>query len=103
LIAASEDTEYLKVYDSVINDFISEISPDFITDSLTCKALKDHSIAYFSMEFALHRSIPIYAGGLGVLACLVESCERIYPIDYPTFFHTPYVEGICRTIVLALC
>ena len=25
-------------------------------------------IAYFSAEFALHQSLPIYAGGLGVLA-----------------------------------
>ncbi len=28
----------------------------------------DKSIAYFSMEFGLHESIPIYAGGLGILA-----------------------------------
>lgn len=30
-------------------------------------ALK-HTVAYFSMEFALHESLPIYSGGLGVLA-----------------------------------
>jgi starch phosphorylase len=29
---------------------------------------QDDVIAYFSMEFGLHESIPIYAGGLGVLA-----------------------------------
>ena len=28
----------------------------------------DETIAYFSMEFGLHESIPIFAGGLGVLA-----------------------------------
>jgi starch phosphorylase len=28
----------------------------------------DRSIAYFSAEFAVHQSLPIYAGGLGVLA-----------------------------------
>ena len=28
----------------------------------------DHPVAYFSMEFAVHESLPIYAGGLGVLA-----------------------------------
>ncbi|MFW6099246.1 MAG: DUF3417 domain-containing protein, partial [Thermodesulfobacteriota bacterium] len=28
----------------------------------------DQVIAYFSMEFGLHESIPIFAGGLGVLA-----------------------------------
>ncbi len=29
---------------------------------------KDSAIAYFSMEFGLHKSIPIYAGGLGILS-----------------------------------
>ncbi|OQA02647.1 MAG: Glycogen phosphorylase [Planctomycetes bacterium ADurb.Bin401] len=37
-----------------------------------CKCLynptQDDVIAYFSMEFGLHESVPIYAGGLGVLA-----------------------------------
>lgn len=30
--------------------------------------LKDAKIAYFSMEFGLHESLPIYSGGLGILA-----------------------------------
>src|SRR5262249_11936646 len=30
--------------------------------------LSGQSIGYFSAEFALHQSLPIYAGGLGVLA-----------------------------------
>ena len=30
--------------------------------------LKDKLIAYFSMEYGLHQSIPIYAGGLGMLS-----------------------------------
>lgn len=29
---------------------------------------KKHTIAYFSMEYGLHESLPIYSGGLGVLA-----------------------------------
>ena len=29
---------------------------------------KDDTIAYFCMEFAIHEALPIYAGGLGVLA-----------------------------------
>ena len=31
-------------------------------------ACKTNGIAYFSMEFGLHESIPLYSGGLGVLA-----------------------------------
>src|SRR5271170_3662109 len=30
--------------------------------------LRPHPVAYFSAEFGLHESIPIYSGGLGVLA-----------------------------------
>ena len=30
--------------------------------------LRDGHIAYFSMEFGLHESLPIYSGGLGILA-----------------------------------
>ena len=29
---------------------------------------KDSAVAYFSMEFGLHKSVPIYAGGLGILS-----------------------------------
>jgi starch phosphorylase len=31
-------------------------------------ALRSRPVAYFSMEFGLHESLPIYSGGLGVLA-----------------------------------
>ncbi len=30
--------------------------------------LRPHPVAYFSAEFGLHESLPIYSGGLGVLA-----------------------------------
>ncbi len=36
--------------------------------ALECQIEKSQQVAYFSMEYALHESIPIYAGGLGVLA-----------------------------------
>lgn len=32
------------------------------------KGAKDVSVAYFSMEFGLHESVPVYSGGLGILA-----------------------------------
>ena len=34
----------------------------------TMRVLRPHPVAYFSAEFGLHESIPIYSGGLGVLA-----------------------------------
>src|SRR5436853_7696265 len=30
--------------------------------------LRPHPVAYFSAEFGLHESLPVYSGGLGVLA-----------------------------------
>ena len=39
------------------------------------------SIAYFSAEFALHQSLPIYAGGLGVLAG--DHCKEASDLGIP--------------------
>ena len=39
------------------------------------------SIAYFSAEFALHQSLPIYAGGLGVLAG--DHCKEAADLGLP--------------------
>ena len=38
-------------------------------------------IAFFSMEFAIHSSLPIYAGGLGVLAG--DICKEASDIGLP--------------------
>jgi starch phosphorylase len=37
-------------------------------ESLRPRIAPDRPVAYFSAEFAIHESLPIYAGGLGVLA-----------------------------------
>jgi starch phosphorylase len=43
--------------------------------------LSDRTIAYFSAEFALHQSLPIYAGGLGVLAG--DHCKEASDLGVP--------------------
>ena len=43
--------------------------------------LEGQSIAYFSAEFALHQSLPIYAGGLGVLAG--DHCKEAGDLGVP--------------------
>ena len=43
--------------------------------------LADRQIAYFSAEFALHQSLPIYAGGLGVLAG--DHCKEASDLGLP--------------------
>ncbi|MGE0706073.1 MAG: DUF3417 domain-containing protein, partial [Vicinamibacterales bacterium] len=43
--------------------------------------VEKRSIAYFSAEFALHQSLPIYAGGLGVLAG--DHCKEAGDLGVP--------------------
>src|SRR4029434_10451078 len=43
--------------------------------------LSGKQIAYFSAEFALHQSLPIYAGGLGVLAG--QHCNEASDLGLP--------------------
>ncbi len=46
-----------------------------------CPEIGGRSIAYFSAEFALHQSLPIYAGGLGVLAG--DHCKEASDLGVP--------------------
>ena len=65
---ASLDPAFLEIYDTAIR----ELDNDILGNQLWYHASHpDHSgetFAYFSAEFALHSSLPIYAGGLGILA-----------------------------------
>jgi starch phosphorylase len=40
--------------------------------STNCGNLHSRPVAYFSAEFGLHESLPIYSGGLGILAGFVN-------------------------------
>ena len=68
LQSAAENTDYLRNYDVVYFQFQKYIerreSP--FTERIPDREIK--SIAYFSAEYGLHRSLPFYAGGLGFLA-----------------------------------
>lgn len=67
------DPEYQRRYDAVLASFDRYVAPDCPTWYRTTYAPaadvpRDLRIAYFSAEFGLHESLPIYSGGLGVLA-----------------------------------
>jgi starch phosphorylase len=68
LAAAAVDPAFLNLYDSVIAAFDAEMSDKDSWLSSKYPSVLDGPVAYFSMEFAIHNSLPIYAGGLGVLA-----------------------------------
>ena len=65
---AAHDPVFLDLYDRALTDLDPTRSATGSWWSERMPALAGRSIAYFSAEFALHQSLPIYAGGLGVLA-----------------------------------
>jgi len=68
LQAAAGDNDFLSLYDNAVDVFDKEMTDSNSWYSKKYPNNPQSSIAYFSMEFALHNSLPIYAGGLGVLA-----------------------------------
>lgn len=65
---ASKSAEFLKEYDKVVKDFDDYMESK---DTWFKKKFPDNSkdlIAYFSAEYGLDETIPIYSGGLGILS-----------------------------------
>ena len=68
LVAAAADPAYLQQYDQVLISFDRYVGAQDTWFARTYPELQGNTIAYFSAEFGLHESLPIYSGGLGVLA-----------------------------------
>ncbi len=67
LNAAAQDPMYLELYDRVFADFDAYLKRADTWFGAT-HPQQQKQIAYFSMEFGLHETLPIYSGGLGVLS-----------------------------------
>jgi starch phosphorylase len=65
---AAANPEYLAEYDRVMAAFDRYMAAEDTWYRRTFGNANDVTIAYFSAEFGLHESLPIYSGGLGVLA-----------------------------------
>jgi glycogen phosphorylase len=65
---AAQDTAFLELYDRAIAELDADVMRDGHWFRTTHSEYRGQTIAYFSAEFALHNSLPIYAGGLGILA-----------------------------------
>src|SRR5215208_359318 len=89
---ALEDKDYLAIYDRVFSDFDSYMNQKSTWTGETHPELNTQPIAYFSMEFGLHETLPIYSGGLGVLAGdhLKEASDLGLPLTGVGFM---YAEG----------
>jgi len=68
LNAVTHDRYFLEFYDRIMRSFDTYIESANTWCSENYPELKNKPIAYFSTEFGLHETLPIYAGGLGVLS-----------------------------------
>ena len=81
LATAAADPAFLKLYDSVMTDFDADMLDKGSWFFAKYPNVLDGPVAYFSMEFAIHNSLPIYAGGLGVLAG--DICKEASDLGLP--------------------
>ena len=90
LQTASQDTDYIRHYDEVITAFDAALGEDGMWAPQAHPELVNRPIAYFSMEYGLHETLPVYSGGLGVLAAdhLKESSDLALPLVGVGFLYT---------------
>lgn len=90
LNAATYDRYFLDFYDRVMRNFDAYKNPQSTWFQSTYPNLTDKTIAYFSFEFGLHESLPVYAGGLGVLSGdhLKEASDLGMPMVAVGFLYT---------------
>jgi starch phosphorylase len=81
LEAAAADPDFLQLYDRAVAALDDARSARHTWYATTFPQFKGQTIAYFSAEFALHQSLPIYAGGLGVLAG--DHCKEAGDLGVP--------------------
>ena len=78
---ASEDPAFVSLYDAVMTAFDKEMPASASWFGRRKPGMMVGPIAFFSPEFALHGSLPIYAGGLGVLAG--DMCKEANDVGLP--------------------
>jgi len=77
----AKDREFLDLFDGVIDSFQEYMNPESTWFSRTYPKHKEDQIAYFSAEFGLHESLPIYSGGLGILSG--DHCKSASDLGLP--------------------
>ncbi len=78
---AAGDPAYVTRYAAVMAQFDTYMHPDRTWWEAAYPELRDQCVAYFSAEFGLHEALPIYSGGLGVLAG--DHCKEASDLGLP--------------------
>ena len=81
LAALAKDPDFLQRYDALIEQFARLTSDRDTWFAATHPDLAGQSVAYFCAEFGLHNSVPIYSGGLGILAG--DHCKTASDLGVP--------------------
>ena len=81
LAACAADPEFLRLYDVVADAAARNATSAGTWFATTYPTSLDRPIAYFCAEFGLHNSVPIYSGGLGVLAG--DHCKAASDLGVP--------------------
>ncbi len=81
LARLAEDPSYLRQYSAVMKLFDEYRANGRSWFSVQHADSLKNTIAYFSAEFGLHTSIPIYSGGLGILAG--DHCKEASDLGVP--------------------
>src|SRR6266566_444730 len=81
LAACAQDADFLRLYDAVSAATARTASAAGTWFAASYPGLVDRPVAYFCAEFGLHNSVPIYSGGLGVLAG--DHCKAASDLGVP--------------------
>ncbi|MDM8565188.1 alpha-glucan family phosphorylase [Candidatus Halobeggiatoa sp. HSG11] len=89
---AAEDPSYLQAYQQVLTSYYDYHNNKSRQDGGTQLA-EDDLVAYFCAEYGFHESLPVYSGGLGILAG--DHCKTASDICLPfvaigLFYHQGY-------------
>ena len=81
LAEAAVDPRFLALYDEALRQLAAARAGEHTWWQQRTNIGRTRPIAYFSAEFAIHQSLPIYAGGLGVLAG--DHCKEASDLGLP--------------------
>src|SRR5207245_1409487 len=81
LLMLSQDPAFLRRYDAVMIAFDADLAARDTWFARSAPDLAQTAIAYLSAEFGIHNSLPIYSGGLGILAG--DHCKEASDLGVP--------------------
>ncbi len=81
LTSLARDPRFMKLYDRVIAAAATDKSRTGTWFAERYPELDGKTVAYFCAEFGIHKSVPIYSGGLGVLAG--DHCKAASDLGVP--------------------